>query len=41
MLADVGCRYVIIGHSEHRHGMGETDAMVNQKSAPPWRRGCT
>ena len=31
MLIDVGCRYVILGHSERRHGMGETDALINQK----------
>src|SRR5437867_8655027 len=24
MLADAGCRYVIIGHSERRHVFGET-----------------
>jgi len=31
MLLDVGCRYVIVGHSERRHVLGETDAMVNRK----------
>jgi triosephosphate isomerase len=31
MLADVGCRYVIVGHSERRHQLGETDAFVNRK----------
>jgi triosephosphate isomerase len=31
MLLDAGCRYVIIGHSERRHLMGETDTMVNRK----------
>lgn len=31
MLADAGCKYVIIGHSERRHGLGETDAAINQK----------
>jgi triosephosphate isomerase len=25
MLADFGCAYVILGHSERRHGHGETD----------------
>lgn len=31
MLLDVGCQHVILGHSERRALMGETDAMVNQK----------
>ena len=31
MLTDVGCRFVIIGHSERRTLMGETDADVNKK----------
>lgn len=31
MLVDVGCQYVIIGHSERRHGMGETDTLINDK----------
>lgn len=31
MLADVGATYVILGHSERRHGLGETDAMVQAK----------
>lgn len=29
-LKDLGCQYVIVGHSERR-AMGETDQMVNQK----------
>ena len=33
MLVDVGCRYVIIGHSERRQHFGETDASVNRKLA--------
>ena len=28
MLKDVGCRYVLAGHSERRHGLGETDENV-------------
>ena len=32
MLMDLGCKYVILGHSERRHILGETDAMVNQKA---------
>ena len=31
MLADVGCTYVILGHSERRHKFGETDALINRK----------
>ena len=31
MLTDVGCRYVILGHSERRHILGETDQQINQK----------
>jgi triosephosphate isomerase len=31
MLQDAGCTHVILGHSERRHGLGETDAMVNKK----------
>jgi triosephosphate isomerase len=31
MLLEVGCRYVILGHSEQRAYCGETDATVNLK----------
>jgi len=31
MLADAGCRYVIVGHSERRGHFGETDAVVGKK----------
>lgn len=31
MLTDVGCRYVILGHSERRQYFGETDPQVNRK----------
>ncbi len=31
MLADVGCHWVILGHSERRHKLGETDAFINRK----------
>jgi triosephosphate isomerase len=33
MLVDSGCTHVILGHSERRHGMGETDSQVNAKLA--------
>ena len=32
MLNDVGATYVILGHSERRHILGETDADVNKKT---------
>jgi len=31
MLKDLGCQYVIIGHSERREYLKETDEMVNKK----------
>ncbi len=31
MLLDVGCQYVILGHSERRHVIGETDELINRK----------
>ena len=32
LLADIGCRYVIVGHSERRADHGETDAQVRAKA---------
>ena len=32
MIRDLGCTYVIVGHSERRHGKGETDAMIRDKA---------
>ena len=32
MLADAGCEYVIIGHSERRQYFSETDEMINKKA---------
>jgi triosephosphate isomerase len=31
MLTECGCKYAIIGHSERRHVIGETDAQINHK----------
>lgn len=31
MLADLSCRYVIVGHSERRIGFNETDSIVRRK----------
>ncbi len=31
MLKDVGCRYIVVGHSEKRRLFGETDEDVNRK----------
>ena len=31
MLTDLGVKYVLVGHSERRHVIGETDAICNKK----------
>ena len=31
MLSDIGVKYVLVGHSERRHVLGETDALLNKK----------
>lgn len=31
MLSELGCRYVILGHSERRKEFGETDELINHK----------
>jgi triosephosphate isomerase len=31
MLLDLGCEYVILGHSERRHKMSESDDFINEK----------
>jgi len=39
MLRDVGCRYVIIGHSERRQYFGETDITVHKKLVAALQHG--
>src|SRR5262245_2356980 len=41
MLTALGCRFVIVGHSERRHGMGEDDALVARKLRAALRDGMT
>jgi triosephosphate isomerase len=41
MLADCGCRYVIVGHSERRQVYGESDAQVAAKFAAVQSAGMT
>lgn len=41
MLADAGCRYVIVGHSERRADHGETDKLVRTKAEAAHRAGLT
>lgn len=31
MLVDIGAKWVVIGHSERRHGLNETDALLHDK----------
>lgn len=33
MLKDIGCTYVLCGHSERRHVLGENDELINKKVA--------
>ncbi len=45
MLVELGCRFVILGHSERRREMGETDEQINRKvgaasAARPHARSC-
>src|SRR5690349_19736974 len=41
MLRDVGCRYVIVGHSERRALYGEDDALVARKFLAAQSQGLT
>ena len=39
MLAELGCRWVLVGHSERRHVFRETDEEINRKVAAALRHG--
>lgn len=39
MISDVGCDYVILGHSERRHIFHESDDMIARKIAPAVAHG--
>jgi triosephosphate isomerase len=41
MLAKLGCKYVVVGHSERREYHAEDDAMVNSKVVAAFRNGIT
>ncbi|MDP2638570.1 MAG: triose-phosphate isomerase [Candidatus Azambacteria bacterium] len=41
MLKNLGCNYVIIGHSERRYQMGETEEMINLKLKAALKIGLT
>ena len=41
MIAEFGCRYVIVGHSERRQVHGETDALVAAKAQAVLSAGLT
>lgn len=41
MIADLGAKAVIVGHSERRTDYGETDAIVQRKAAAALRAGLT
>ncbi len=41
MLADLGCRYVLVGHSERRAMHGESDALVADKAKAALTVGLT
>src|SRR3990172_4010347 len=41
MLSDLGCEYVIVGHSERRNFFRETDEIVNMKLKQALKEGLT
>src|SRR5262249_60341848 len=41
MLAEVGCRWTLVGHSERRKEMGESDQLINLKLRALLAQGLT
>src|SRR5918996_2375903 len=41
MLTDLGCRYVLVGHSERRRDLGETDEQISRKVQAALAHGLT
>ncbi len=41
MLAELGCQFVIVGHSERRHGLGENDPIIKKKAMAAQNGGLT
>ena len=41
MLADIGCQYALVGHSERREYHGETDALIAKKFVAAQRHNLT
>jgi triosephosphate isomerase len=41
MLMDAGCTFVILGHSERRHILGEADELINKKTLAALAAGLT
>ena len=39
MLREAGASFTLVGHSDRRHGCGETDAIVRAKVETAWRHG--
>jgi triosephosphate isomerase len=39
MLRDAGCSFTLVGHSERRHGLGESDTLVKAKAEAAFRAG--
>lgn len=41
MLAEMGCQWVLVGHSERRQGKGETNAQIKAKAEAAIKAGIT